>query len=167
MAVFRARVSSPDRHEAVFRYLADFRTVADWDPGVASSRRVDGGPVRVGSEFDVAVAVLGRELTLRYRVLEYDPPARVVLHAESSWLRSHDEIRVAAVGEGTRVDYCARLELRGALRVFDAGLQRVFSRIAREAAAGLARALDGHWEELRGRRARPCYTLALWPIEKG
>lgn len=159
MALYQARVSTEQSPERAFAYLSDFRTVAEWDPGVVRSERIDEGPLRVGSLFDVTVRVLGRELTLRYEVIELDPARRIVLEAEGSGLRSYDVIRVLPDGGGARVEYDAELTLGGPLRALDPALQLAFDRIGRDAAQGMARALGGHWrEEREGRTLVPC----LW-----
>ena len=161
MALFQARVTTPRSGEDVFEYLSDFRTVAEWDPGVLRARRLDSGAVREGSRFAVVVSLLGRELELVYRVLEIDPPHRVVLEARNSWLRSHDVIRVLPEDGGSRVEYDALLDLRGPARLLDPGLQLGFDRVGRDAARGLARALGGHWREERaGRSLLPCVWIS-------
>lgn len=159
MALYQVRVSTPRPPAEVFDYLSDFSSVAEWDPGVVRAARVDTGPLRVGSLFDVTVRLFSRELTLRYRVLELDPPRRITLEAEGFGLRSHDVIRVAPEGTGARVEYDAQLDLPGLARAFDPALQIGFDRVGRDAAEGLARALGGRWrEECEGRSLLPC----LW-----
>ena len=159
MALYQARVTTSRSPDEVFSYLSDFQSVAEWDPGVTRAVRLDEGPVRIGSLYDVTVSLLGRELELRYEVLEIDPPQRVVLEARAPGLRSYDVIRVESEGRGARVEYDALLDLSGPLRAFDPALQLGFDRVGRDAAQGLARALGGHWrEEREGRTLVPC----LW-----
>ena len=159
MALYQARVSTPRSPAEVFAYLSDFSSVAEWDPGVVRAKRLDEGPLQVGSTFEVVVTLLSRELPLRYRVLEIDPPHRIVLEASNAALRSYDVIRVAPEGTGARVEYDAQLDLRGLARAFDPALQLGFDRVGRDAAEGLASALGGRWREsCEGRSLVPC----LW-----
>jgi carbon monoxide dehydrogenase subunit G len=129
--------------EEVFAYLADLRNFADWDPGVRRVVQVEGDGAGADAVFDVTVAGIGRDLTLRYRTLEHDPPTNLLVLAESPLFTSEDRITVEADDAGTLVTYDADLRLNGLLRLGDLGLRLVFGRIGDRAAGGLRRALDG------------------------
>jgi hypothetical protein len=143
MAHYTTSVRSPLAPAAAFDSLADFTTVADWDPGVRESRRIDDGPLEVGSAFDVDVALGGRVLTFRYEITELDPPTRVVLRAERRPFTSLDTITVEAVEDGCVVTYDAVLSLGGVLRLADPILALGFGRVGDRAAAGLRTHLSG------------------------
>lgn len=66
----------------VFTYLADASNFASWDPGVLESSSVGQGPPALGREYDVTVRG-PRPTTLRYRIIELDPPETVVLEAST------------------------------------------------------------------------------------
>jgi hypothetical protein len=83
-------------------------------------------------------------MELPYRVTTFEPPRRVVLHAETRWMELRDEITVESADGGSAVTYDARIQLRGALRVLDPILSRLFSRTGERAAAGLATVTSGH-----------------------
>jgi uncharacterized protein YndB with AHSA1/START domain len=139
MARYEATVTSPARREVVFDYLADFRSAAEWDPGVRAAHLRSGEPGRPGAEFEVVSRVLGRDVPLVYRAVTVERPDRIVLMAESKTVVSRDEITLADVaGGGTAVTYDAELRLRGALRFLDPGLRFLFSRIGDNARDGLA-----------------------------
>lgn len=143
MARYVTTVSSPLAPEAAFDSLADFTTVADWDPGVERAVRVDDGAPRVGSAFDVDVALGGRPVTFRYEIVELDRPRQVVLRAARGPFVSLDTITVEAVDGGSAVTYDAELRLRSVLRVLDPLLARSFRRVGDRAAAGLRAYLAG------------------------
>jgi hypothetical protein len=82
-------------------------------------------------------------MVLRYHVVEWDAPRRLLLVARTRTLRSVDEIRVDPAGEGAVVTCDAWLGMRGVLRVADPLLALAFGRIGDRAAAGLRRALGG------------------------
>jgi uncharacterized protein YndB with AHSA1/START domain len=124
----------------VFAYLADASNFATWDPGVLESTSVDQTPPGPGSAFDVTVSG-PRPTTLRYRIIEFDPPETVVLEARSELLWSLDRITVTATKSGSIVAYEAELELTGALRFLNPLLGPVFQRIGNRAARGLELAL--------------------------
>jgi carbon monoxide dehydrogenase subunit G len=127
----------------VFAYLADLRNFAEWDPGVRRVSQVEGDGAGSGAVFDVTVAGVGRDLTLRYRTVEYAPPRDLLVLAESTLFTSQDRITVETDDAGTLVTYDADLRLKGVLRLADRGLRLVFGRIGDRAAAGLRRVLDG------------------------
>lgn len=122
-----------------FEFMADARNFATWDPGVSSSVLVDGDRPGLGAAYDVRVT----GTTLRYETTEFDPPDRVVLHADSTILSSHDIVTVVATAEGCEVTYDAELDLKSLLRLADPLLGLVFGRIGDRAAAGLESALEG------------------------
>lgn len=140
MAEYVGVVTSNRPQQEVFAFLADASNFNAWDPGVLESTAVDEGTPGLGSEFDVTVSG-PRPTTLRYRVVEFDPPETVVLEARSELLWSYDRITVTATNSGSIVAYEARLELTGGLRFFNPLLGPVFQRIAGRAAAGLELAL--------------------------
>lgn len=140
MARYRTEQPFAGPPEVAFDYLADFTSVAEWDPGVSEATRLDDGPVTVGSRFRVVV----KTGPLVYEVRELEPGRRIRLVAESSTVRSDDVITVepTATGDGAVVAYDADLTLRGIARVLSPALGLVFDRIGDKAAAGLRRKLD-------------------------
>jgi carbon monoxide dehydrogenase subunit G len=131
---------SPDE---VFAYLADLRNFAEWDPGVRRVVQVEGEGSGLDTEFDVTVASVGPDLTLRYRTVGFDAPREVHVVARSTLFTSDDRITVEPSGSGSVVTYDADLRLHGPLRLGDPALRLVFGRIGDRAAEGLRRALDG------------------------
>ena len=101
---------------------------------------MDQSPPGPGSAFDVTVRG-PRPTTLRYRIVEFDPPETVVLEARSELLWSLDRITVTATKSGSIVAYEAQLELTGALRFLNPLMGPVFHRIGNRAANGLEIAL--------------------------
>lgn len=143
MARYLTRVATPLAADAAFAYLADLTNFAEWDPGVRRSVQVTGDGSGPGAAYDVTVAAVPRDLTLRYEVTEYDPPRTCLVVARSTVFTSTDRITVEADGAGSIVTYDAELALNGPLGLFDPVLRLAFGRIGDRAAAGLRRALDG------------------------
>ncbi len=129
--------------EEAFGFMADVRNFERWDPGVHSVATVYGDGPGLGSAYDVEVRAGPVPLVLRYEVVEWEAPRRLLLVARTRTLQSIDEIRVEPAGAGAVVTYDARLDMRGALRVADPLLAIAFGRIGDRAAAGLRRALGG------------------------
>jgi dehydrogenase/reductase SDR family member 12 len=135
-------IPSPVPAARAFVFLEDFTGTAAWDPGVVAARRIDAGPVRVGSVFELDFAFGRRTMPLRYTVIEHRAPERLVLEALGAWYRGRDEVTVTDRGDGTAtVRWDATFALRGPLALLDPLLARGFDRVAALAVEGLAGAL--------------------------
>jgi carbon monoxide dehydrogenase subunit G len=128
--------------DPAFAFVADFANAMHWDPGVATSERIDAGPVGVGARYRLGVRLGGRVAPMEYRITVFEPSRRVVLAGEGSGVSAVDEIRFTPTGTGTRVDYTADIRLGGLLRLAQPFLGGQFARIGREALAGMQQALD-------------------------
>ena len=142
MAYYRAAVEVGISADDAFAFLADFTHAADWDPGVARARRLDEGPLAVGSEFELVADFFGRQLPLRYRITQLDAPTRVVFEAENEGLRAVDAIAFEKTASGTRVTWDATLSLKGLRYLADLPLHLAFQWIGRRALTGLRDALE-------------------------
>jgi hypothetical protein len=142
MAYYRAQIDVRRPIDDVFAYLADFSNTEKWDPGVVSAKKRGKGPVAVGTQFKVVSKFLGHELPLVYRIVQCDPPNRVVLEAENDNLRSVDTITFKKTARGTRLTYDANLTLKGIRYVSDFALHLAFQWIGRRALEGLQAALE-------------------------
>jgi carbon monoxide dehydrogenase subunit G len=129
--------------DTAFNYIADFANSQEWDPGTASSRRLDDVPVGPGARYALDVRMGGRLAPMRYCIRDFDRPHRVVLVGSGSNVDAVDDIRFERVGERTVIEYTADIRLGGILRVLQPFLGRTFDRIGREAAAGMDRTLAG------------------------
>ncbi len=125
-----------------FRYVAEFEHAAEWDPGVAESRKLTDAPVRVGTEYDVVVLFRGKRQRYRYRVTELDDGRRIVLEGDGDKATSVDTIVVEPSGAGSRITYTAEIKLKGLRRVAEPLLKPVLKKTADEALAGLKQTLD-------------------------
>lgn len=121
--------------------MADIRNFAEWDPGVTSSVQVEGDGPGPRAVYDVTVTAVRGTMTLRYRVLDYDEPNRLVIEAQSRTLVSKDTIVVTPTAAGSAVTYEATLRFRGILGPASLVLGPSFQRIARRAGSGLRRVL--------------------------
>ncbi len=142
MARFVTTVESAATPAVAFELIADFSNIRSWDPGIASVRRIDDGPVTVGSRYLVESAFGPRRIPLEYEVLEWEPPTRAVLEAKTRDFDSYDVITVDATAAGSAVTYDADLRLHGIRRVLDIPLIAAFQIIGRRAEAGMRRELS-------------------------
>lgn len=139
----------------VFAFVADFANSMHWDPGVATSERIDAGPVGLGARYRLGVKMRGRVTPMEYRITTFDAPRRVVLTGEGSGVSAIDEIRFEPAGTGTRIDYTADIRLAGLMRLAQPFLGGAFAKIARDALDGMQRALDARAAQLSGDETRP------------
>ncbi len=140
MANYVARVRSPWSPEEAFAYLADLNNFANWDPDVKKVVQIKGDGPGLDAAYDVTVT----GATLTYRVEQYEAPHKVLAKASNSLLTSVDVTTVEPQDGGCFVTYDAELTLNGPLGLTDAALQLTFNKIGDKAAAGMAKALDGH-----------------------
>ena len=124
-----------------FRYIADFEHTAEWDPGIAESKRLTEGAVRVGSQFDVVALFRGKRQRFRYTVTELDDGRRIVLAGEGEKATSVDTIVVEADGAGSRITYTADVKLKGLRRIAEPLLKPMLAKTAEEGLAGLKKTL--------------------------
>jgi dehydrogenase/reductase SDR family member 12 len=149
MAVLHERIETALPVEDAFDFVADFANSSRWDPGVASSERLDPGPLQEGARYRLGVRVAGRVNQMEYRVTTLEPPHRVVLTGRGSGVVAVDDIRFEESPAGTLIDYRADIRLQGLLRLLEPFLGRAFDSIGRNAAAGMRLALA----ELEGQRS--------------
>lgn len=135
-------IETPLAPEAAFAFIADFANTMHWDPGTATSERIDDGPVGVGARYRLGVHLGGRVAPMEYRISTFEAPHRVVLIGQGSGVSAVDEIRFEPAGTGTRIDYTADIRLGGVLRLIQPLLGRVFAKLGRDALVGMQLALD-------------------------
>jgi uncharacterized protein YndB with AHSA1/START domain len=139
MAHYRTTVPSPHSPDEVFRYLADFRSVAEWDPSIIDATLIgDGDPITVGARFHVTTKTRFSEIVLDYTTTAVDPPHQITLRGDNDSMVSVDTITIApADPSGAAVTYDAEITLRGARRLANPLLQLAFKRLGDKARDGL------------------------------
>lgn len=127
-----------------FRYLRDFSTIEQWDPGVHRAAKRTAGPVREGSRFHLTLSLPGgRRTPMHYELRRLDPAGYLELVGEGEGLRALDRITLSRGKAGvTRIDYQAELWLEGLGSRTGALAQPLLRRIGRRAVEGLKLALD-------------------------
>ena len=128
--------------EDAFAFIADFANSQHWDPGVATSERIDEGPVGLGARYRLGVRMRGNVAPMEYRITTFEPSTRVILTGEGSNVHAVDEIRFEAIPDGTRIDYTADIHLTGWMRLVEPFAGGSFEKIAKDALGGMQKALD-------------------------
>ncbi len=147
MARYVTTVHSPAPAAEVFAYLADFATIAQWDPGVSDAALLTGSAGQVGAVYTVRTSSFGFAIPLNYTILQAEPPTdttagRVVLEAQTHDFRSYDVITVTPLPDGCEVTYDADLALQSWRRPFDPLLRLAFTVIGTRARNGLREAVQ-------------------------
>jgi uncharacterized protein YndB with AHSA1/START domain len=120
-----------------WKYVSDFATVEEWDPGVnaASLKSGDGG---LGTTYDVTATFAGREVPLVYEVTEFEPEKRIVLTTGSPNFSAVDTIEFSAVDDArTDVIYGADFDLKAPLKYVEFALKPLFNRLGTKAMDGM------------------------------
>ena len=129
-------------HE-VFAYVSEFSRIEEWDPGVASGKRLTPGEVCVGSEFRIDMKA---GFSLHYTVIQFEQDSRMLMTVDSRVFTAREEISFTATEQGTAVRYVAKfdfpLPLAAANRIYPAAMDRV----GKSTMAGLKAALEDEFE---------------------
>lgn len=66
-------------HPAVetFRFISNFENNPLWQSGMDSCRIITEGPLRVGTQYEQEAHFLGKTITSRFEVVEYEPDQRI------------------------------------------------------------------------------------------
>ena len=142
MTILRERIETSMPIGDAFDFVADFANAARWDPGVASSERLDPGPLKVGARFRLGVRMGGRVAPMDYTISQLDRPNRVVLDGTGSSVVATDDIAFEAVDGRTVISYMADIRLTGPMGLLSPFLGGAFRRIGERARDGMQRALD-------------------------
>jgi NAD(P)-dependent dehydrogenase (short-subunit alcohol dehydrogenase family)/carbon monoxide dehydrogenase subunit G len=136
-------IDVPRSIEDAFSYASNFANIAQWDPGVAESRKTSAGSVGPGTTFALAVRFGPRSVPMEYVVRDYAPPHRVVLEGKGESVHALDDIRFTATSTGTRIDYTADITLLGALGRVESLFRSTLDGVGKNAVRGLRAALTG------------------------
>jgi dehydrogenase/reductase SDR family protein 12 len=150
MATYETVLTIPQKVEATFAFVSDFRNAARWDPRTYAVEKATDGPIGVGTRFMLTGGMLREDwverlripksmagMALPYDIVEFDSPNEFVLEGESRLVRYRDHLEFSADGSNTRLRYFAELELKGLLAVGEPLLKMMFKRIGDDATRDL------------------------------
>ena len=127
--------------DRLFTYMCDFTNAQEWDPSVEKAERVDTGPVRLGSRFNLVVRNGRSQLALGYEVTRLTAET-MTLAASTGMFRSVDTIRVTPDDQGSILEYDATLAGRGLAVLLTPLLGRPFTRMFDAAEAQLRKVVQ-------------------------
>ena len=137
-----------------YRYLLDFSTCEQWDPGVDRAEKLTPGAVGPGSRFALRLATPGGNTAMEYELLEAEPNRRLRLEGRGERFAAEDDIHFTAEDASTtRIDYQATLRFGGVMSSVDRVLAPWLRHMGRQAVSGLAHALTDPTPPAAPRRA--------------
>lgn len=143
MTLLRETITVPRSINDCYRYVSDFSTIEQWDPGVYRSEKRTPGPVVEGSQFDLLLKFGGRESRMSYTMLEMAPPRRIVLRGKGEAVNALDTITFRSLSDTrTEIVYEAELKFTGLLSFAEAFSKPLLNKIGEAAVKGLRRALS-------------------------
>lgn len=132
----------------VFRYLDDFSTIEQWDPGVLTAEKIDAGAPAAGTRFALVLRLPGRQVPMTYTLITRQPPtglmpAVLTLQGCGDGFSATDTLTLTPLPSGnTRLDYRAELDLGQASALLKPLLSAWGQRLADHAMHGLRQALE-------------------------
>ena len=137
------RIETTCPQQRAFDFVADFSTAQEWDPGIPTARRLDDGPIGVGSRFELVSRFGSKEQAIVYEITAYDAPSSVTFAGDGKTFRGTDVISFTPRdGGGTHVRYTADLGLKGLAAMALPFLGGKLDEMSDRAVEGLKAALD-------------------------
>ncbi|SER25524.1 SRPBCC family protein [Actinokineospora terrae] len=130
--------------EAVVDYLKDFARTEEWDPGTVSCRRLDDGPIRVGSTWHNVSKFLGSETELTYELVTSEP-GHLKFIGKNNTATSTDDIRVtpgSSPGE-SELTYHAHIDFHGVAKLATPVAKIAFEKLATDTENNLTKLFSG------------------------
>lgn len=116
--------------DAVWGYLSDFTNAEQWDAGTVTCKRTDAGPIDVGATYENVSEFRGRETTLTYTVVTFDPAKHLVLHGENKSVKSVDDMTFSGSATGSELVYTARFTFKGVAKLVEPFLHKALNKLA-------------------------------------
>ena len=146
-----------------FDYVADFRTTPEWDATAFKAKKLNDGPVGLGSRFAVRCRLPLGSIELLYTVTEFEPSRLVTLQAQSWLFTAVDTITFEEEQGQTRIDYHADFSYKMPFAAAESVLESGMQRMAKVALRGLQRALDDDNAAPRITSGSARADRLLWP----
>ena len=134
MAHYSATINVDASPEEAFVYLSDPLNRVKWDPSV---RKVE----EAGDHFDVTVGFYGKAIEAVCTVDELVDPSKIVF-VTSGKVKGRDVIEIVARDGGSSITIELDVQMKGAARVLDRGLQVAFAGIGDNVANEMKKQLD-------------------------
>jgi carbon monoxide dehydrogenase subunit G len=134
MAQYSATINVDASPADAFVYLSDPLNRSEWDPSVRSVERS-------GDHFDVTVGFYGKAIDATYSVDEVVEGSKVVFEIGGK-VKGRDVIEIVGRDGGSSISLDLQVQMKGAARLLDRGLQVAFAGIGDNIASELKKQLD-------------------------
>lgn len=115
----------------VIDYLKDFGNAEEWDPGTQRCRRLDSGPIAIGSRWHNESKIMGISTELTYELTQLSEDT-VQFTGSNEKSTTTDTLTIRPHGDGSEITYDAVIEIEGAFKLAEPVTKLVFERIGSE-----------------------------------
>ncbi|MEZ5167408.1 MAG: SRPBCC family protein [Acidimicrobiales bacterium] len=141
MASYASTINVAASPEEAFEFLRDPANRAEWDPSVRHVTPIDHAAARVGDRYEVTVGFYGKAIDAVYEIAELEAPDRIVFSTDGK-VKGRDVIEITPRDGGASITLDLRVQMKGAARLLDRGLQVAFAGIGENAANAMKARLD-------------------------
>ncbi len=128
--------------DEVFRYVADFSNIAEWDPGISASEKTSAGSVGVDTSYLVIVAWGLSSLPAEYTIKTWDAPHHAVLEGSGKGFTACDDIHFEDANGSTLIRWNATVSPDNSNAVTELLLGQVFKYYGRRTMRHLEKAFE-------------------------
>jgi carbon monoxide dehydrogenase subunit G len=127
--------------EDVFVFTTDLEKMPIWSTGTQNVPVLEGG-MKQGAEVKTISNVLGRQVQVRVKVTELEPPRRAVAQSIGGPVTFHILLTCDPVGDGTLLKFAADVESSALFRIVAPVFQPIFRRELEKAVGVLKQILE-------------------------
>ena len=138
--------------DTVYRYLLNFSNIFEWDSHVVQAERVDLGPIKEGSKFELEYRLFGFTQTLIYELIELNEGKKLVFKTEAKNFSTIDTISLSEESKGTEITYQAEVNLSN--KFSELLFKPKMALIANDTVKNLKRALEREEKPLSYKKAK-------------
>jgi Polyketide cyclase / dehydrase and lipid transport len=128
--------------ETVFDYVADQSNEPAYNPRMATSERINDGPVGVGTRFHATVLTRRRPLDMDIEVTESDRPTRFGTHTTMASANVTGVLTFRPIGADTQMSWSWDIRPQGMARLFSPLVALIGRHQEKACWAGLKRVLE-------------------------
>lgn len=138
--VLRCSLKSEKSAADLFKYFSDFTTTNEWDPNTVNTTLISGDG-KVGTKYANTSTFNGRQSSLVYEVIEFQPDKLIRLRGENKTLVAIDTMSIEDKDGRRTFTYEAAFTFKGIYKVAAPLLKKAFGKLRDDAEVGLKKVL--------------------------